>query len=95
MQAGEAFQAAFERSVKQLRQESEPMVAAVVHELADRCSAGLSQLRGITAMYRMSARPAPTRSILRSILTAFFTFRRLCRVCLTLDMETSQISESS
>jgi len=26
-----------------------------------RCASGLSQLRGITAMYRMSARPAPTR----------------------------------
>ena len=61
MQAGEVFQEAFSRSMKQLTEESQPITAAVVYELADRCSAGLSQLRGITAMYRMSARPAPTR----------------------------------
>ena len=61
MQASEAIQAAFSRSSKQLVEGSQPLLSAVVSELSERCSAGLSQLRGITAMYRMSARPAPTR----------------------------------
>ena len=61
MQASDVFQEAFSGSVKQLIEEAVPIMAAVVRELADRCAGGLSQLRGITAMYRMSARPAPTR----------------------------------
>lgn len=62
MQASEAIQAAFSRSSKQLVEGSQHLLSAVVSELSERCAAGLSQLRGITAMYRMSARPAPTRS---------------------------------
>lgn len=62
LQVAHAMESAFEDAVSQLMQERKPLSAAIVTELADRCSAGLSQLRGITAMYRMSARPAPTRS---------------------------------
>lgn len=47
--------------VSEVQKQAAPLTAAVVAQLADRCGAALSQLRGITAMYRMSARPAPTR----------------------------------
>ena len=61
LQAAQALQEASQGSVVHLKQEARPITAAIVAELSDSCSAGLSQLRGITAMYRMSARPAPTR----------------------------------
>ena len=60
-QVAGSFTTAFETAGDQVMQERQALSAALVAELAERCSAGLSQLRGITAMYRMSARPAPTR----------------------------------
>lgn len=64
LQLLESMRVALAGAIGQVQREAQPAAAAIVKELSDRCSSGLSQLRGITAMYRMSARPAPTRSAL-------------------------------
>ena len=61
LQASEGVGQAFSEAAGSLRTEGGPLSGSIVVALADRCSAGLAQLRGITAMYRMSARPSPTR----------------------------------
>ena len=61
MQNAETIQAAFSQAVEDLGAWTDALVNGIVAQLAEECSANLTQLRGITAMYRMSARPPPSR----------------------------------
>ena len=70
MQASGGVGTAFSEAAESLRAEGGPLSGGIVAATADRCSAGLAQLRGITAMYRMSARPSPTRYDPPPVMTA-------------------------
>ncbi|DBA94077.1 TPA: hypothetical protein ACH3X1_001724 [Trebouxia sp. C0004] len=51
----------FQEARKSLTAQAGPVKDAIVSILRDRCLTVLRQLRGITATYRMTARPLPTR----------------------------------
>lgn len=60
-QVTEAVHSSFQQAASSLASQAGPVKDLIVDILLDRCLAVLRQLRGITATYRMTARPLPTK----------------------------------
>lgn len=57
----ESIGSSFQEAQNSMTAQARPVKEAIVSILLDRCLTVLRQLRGITATYRMTARPLPTR----------------------------------
>ncbi|CAL8471248.1 g10790 [Coccomyxa elongata] len=75
-EASEGVRAALLEGASSVASQAAALVRAVIEELTETCSAVLKQLRGITATYRMTTRPAPTKAshYVAAILSALRTF---------------------
>ena len=61
-QVVEAAIDALRLSARSIEAQGQPVMEALVAQLAGRCSEALQQLRGISMTYRMTQKPMPTRS---------------------------------
>lgn len=61
MQAVESVQEAVQEAAGALVSHAERVSQAIAGPLTDKCATALGQMRGITATYRMTTRPRPTR----------------------------------
>ncbi len=61
VQAAESIQVAVQEAASGVQSHAQCISQAVAGPLTEKCAAVLSQMRGITATYRMTTRPRPTR----------------------------------
>ena len=61
VQAVDSIQAAVQEAAAGLESHAERVSKAVAGPLTEKCAVALGQMRGITATYRMTTRPRPTR----------------------------------
>ncbi|BDA46634.1 Conserved oligomeric Golgi complex subunit 2 [Coccomyxa sp. Obi] len=75
-EASEGVRAALLEGASAVAAQAAALVRAVIEDLTETCSGVLKQLRGITATYRMTTRPAPTKAshYVAAILSALRTF---------------------